>query len=297
MEDYSPLGTARCGELMDKDKDNIRIGIFDSGIGGITVLKEILDQAPGVDVIYLGDTARLPYGTKSSKTIVRYSLQCADFLVSKGVDMLVVACNTASSHAIPSLKEAFHIPIVGVVESGSQAAIDAGGRKIGVIGTPSTIKSRSYDRTLHAIRPDVQVVSKACPLFVPLVEEGWCEDDITEQVVRRYLDEVLQSDIDTLLLGCTHYPLLKGIIGKVMGSKVQIIDSARSTANVVSGLLGEASRRKRDQTIVYYLSDLSPMFIKLGEVFLGKRMGHVYEVDICDINQSYTVNVGMPYER
>lgn len=266
---------------MDKYKDNIRIGIFDSGIGGITVLKEILDQVPSADMIYLGDSARLPYGTKSSKTIIRYSLQCAEFLVSKGVDMLVVACNTASSHALPSLKDAFHIPIVGVVESGSQAAIDAGGRKIAVIGTPSTIKSGSYDKALHAIKHDVQVFSKACPLFVPLVEEGWCQDEITEQVARRYLDDILQSDIDTLLLGCTHYPLLKGVIGKVMGSAVQIIDSARSTAKVVSGLLGEVPVRKKDQSIDYYLSDLSPVFIRLGEVFLGKKMEHVYEVDLC----------------
>jgi glutamate racemase len=266
---------------MDKDKENVRIGIFDSGIGGITVLKEILDLVPRTDVIYLGDSARLPYGTKSSKTIVRYSLQCAEFLMSKRIDMLVVACNTASSHALPFLKETFRIPIVGVVESGSQAAIDAGGRKIGVIGTPSTIKSGSYDKALHAIRSDIQVFSKACPLFVPLVEEGWCEDGITEQVARRYLDDILQSNVDTLLLGCTHYPLLKGIIGKVMGSDVKIIDSARSTAKVVSDLLGEVPLNRGSQSIEYYLSDLSPVFIRLGEVFLGKRMEHVYEVDLC----------------
>ena len=266
---------------MNKDKDNTRIGIFDSGIGGITVLKEVLDLVPGADMIYLGDSARLPYGTKSSKTIVRYSLQCAEFLMSKGIDMLVVACNTASSHALPFLKESFRIPIIGVVESGSQAAIDAGGRRIGVIGTPSTIKSGSYDKALHALKPDVQVFSKACPLFVPLVEEGWCEDSITEQVARRYLDDILQSEVDTLLLGCTHYPLLKGIIAKVMGSGVRIIDSARSTAHVVSGLIGENSSRKHDQSIDYYLSDLSPVFIRLGELFLGKRMEHVYEVDLC----------------
>ncbi len=261
--------------------NNARIGIFDSGIGGITVLKEILDLMPRVDVVYLGDSARLPYGTKSSKTIIRYSMQCAEFLVSKGIDMLVVACNTASSHAIPALKEALRIPVVGVVESGSRAAIEAGGDLIGVIGTPATIKSGSYDRALHAIKPGVRVLSKACPLFVPLVEEGWCDDGITEQVARRYLNEFLNRDIDTLVLGCTHYPLLKGIIARVMGESVRIIDSAGSTARVVADMLGEDGDRGSDPSVAYYLSDLSPMFIKLGEIFLGKKMEYVYEVDLC----------------
>lgn len=260
---------------------NTRIGIFDSGIGGITVLKEILDLLPQVDVAYLGDSARLPYGTKSSKTIVRYSIQCADFLVSKGIDMLVVACNTASSHAIPALKEALDIPVVGVVESGSRAAIEAGGERIGVIGTPATIKSGSYDRALHAIKPGVEVFSKACPLFVPLVEEGWCDDAITEQVARRYLDEFLKRGIDTLVLGCTHYPLLKGVIARVMGDGIRIIDSAGSTAKMVADMLGEVPNGEIDPSVTYYLSDLSPMFIKLGEVFLGKKMEYVYEVDLC----------------
>lgn len=259
----------------------MRIGIFDSGIGGITVLKEILDLIPAVDATYLGDSARLPYGTKSPKTITRYSMQCADFLVSKGIDMLVVACNTASSHAIPALKEALDIPVIGVVESGSRAAIEAGGQRIGVIGTPSTIKSGSYDKELHAIKPDVKVFSKACPLFVPLVEEGWCDDGITEQVARRYLDELIKSDIDTLLLGCTHYPLLREVIARVMGPRVSIVDSARSTAKVVAEHIGEKSSRNEDHSVSYYLSDLSPMFIKLGEIFLGKRMEYVYEVDLC----------------
>jgi glutamate racemase len=257
------------------------IGIFDSGIGGITVLKEILDLVPDADILYLGDSARLPYGTKSPKTIVRYSLQCADFLVSKGIDMLVVACNTASSHAIPDLKEMYDIPVVGVVESGSKAAIEAGGDRIGVIGTPSTIKSGSYDLALHALKPDVQVFSKSCPLFVSLVEEGWCSDSITEQVASRYLEDLIQAEVDTLLLGCTHYPLLKSTIARVMGGKVRIVDSARSTAKVVQGLLGGKPHAGNDQSLAFYLSDLSPTFIKLGELFLGKKMEQVYEVDLC----------------
>ncbi|HNY64961.1 MAG TPA: glutamate racemase [Deltaproteobacteria bacterium] len=257
------------------------IGIFDSGIGGITVLKEILDLVPDADILYLGDSARLPYGTKSPKTIVRYSLQCADFLVSKGIDMLVVACNTASSHAIPDLKKMYDIPVIGVVESGSKAAIETGAGRIGVIGTPSTIKSGSYDLALRALKPEVEVFSKACPLFVSLVEEGWCSDSITEQVAARYLDDLIRANVDTLLLGCTHYPLLKGVIARVMGDKVTIVDSARSTASVVHGLLDGRPRARGHQSLVFYLSDLSPTFIKLGELFLGKKMEQVHEVDLC----------------
>jgi glutamate racemase len=262
-------------------KESTTIGIFDSGIGGITVLKEILDLVPGADFLYLGDSARLPYGTKSPKTIVRYSIQCAEFLVSKGIDLLVVACNTASSHAIPDLRERLSIPVIGVVESGSRAAIETGGGRIGVIGTSSTIKSGSYDRVLHELKPDVVVFSKACPLFVSLVEEGWCSDSITEQVAVRYLEELKEAGVDTLLLGCTHYPLLKGTIARVMGDKVGIVDSARSTAHVVSELLGGGSPARKDQVLSFYLSDLSPTFIKLGELFLGKKMERIYEVDLC----------------
>jgi glutamate racemase len=262
-------------------KNRKRIGIFDSGIGGITVLKEILSLAPDADVVYLGDCARLPYGTKSSKTIIRYSLQCARFLVSKDIDMLVVACNTASSHSLPALQEALSIPVVGVVASGSRAAIDAGGKKIGVIGTPSTIRSKAYDTALRAIRPDVRVFSRACPLFVPLVEEGWCNDAITEQVAHRYLDGLLSEDIDTLLLGCTHYPLLKNVLSKVAGDGVCIVDSAVSTARVVAGLNGNHPSPDSDRSVVYYLSDVSERFIELGEVFLGQKMEYVYEIDLC----------------
>ena len=263
-------------------KDCTTIGIFDSGIGGITVLKEILDLLPGADFLYLGDSARLPYGTKSPKTIVRYSVQCAQFLVSKGIDMLVVACNTASSHAIPELRERLRIPVVGVVESGSKAAIEAGGSRIGVIGTSSTIKSGSYERVLQELKPGVKVFSKACPLFVSLVEEGWCSDSITEQVARRYLEDIIREGVDTLLLGCTHYPLLKETIARVMGEGVSIVDSARSTARVVSALVDGGRTPRSDQELTFYLSDLSPTFIRLGELFLGKKMDRIHEVDLCE---------------
>jgi glutamate racemase len=171
--------------------------------------------------------------------------------------------------------------VVGVVASGSKAAIDAGGRRIGVIGTPSTIRSRAYDTALRAISPDVQVLSKACPLFVPLVEEGWCDDAVTEQVAHRYLDDLLHEGIDTLLLGCTHYPLLKGVISRVAGNGVCIVDSAVSTARAVAELGGARRSPGGEQSVVYYLSDISERFIELGEIFLGRKMKDVYEVDLC----------------
>lgn len=258
-----------------------RIGVFDSGIGGITVLKSLLELVPGIDMVYLGDCARLPYGTKSPKTIVNYSIQCARFLVSMDIDMMVIACNTASAHAIPALRETFDIPVIGVVEAGARAVARSGGRKVGVIGTPATIKSHAYENTIHAMKPDVEIITKPCPLFVPLVEEGWCDDPVTEEVARRYLQELVRAEVDTVLLGCTHYPLLKDIISRVMGSGVRIVDSALSTARVVSEMVAPQAVKEEEREVVYYLSDISPRFIDLGEIFLGRKMKYVYDVDLC----------------
>ena len=258
-----------------------RIGVFDSGIGGLTVLKSLLELVPGVDMVYLGDTARLPYGTKSSRTIIRYSLQCARFLTAMDIDMLVVACNTASAHAIPDLKDEFHIPVVGVVEAGARAAVEAGGSKIGVIGTPSTIKSRAYEETIRALKPDATIFTQACPLFVPLVEEGWYDDEITSLVAQRYLQGLVEAGVETLLLGCTHYPLLETLLARIMGDEVTIVDSALSTAAVVKSLIGTGKDRGEDRRVSFYLSDSSPRFIELGEHFLGREMKNVYDVDLC----------------
>lgn len=257
-----------------------KIGVFDSGIGGLTVLKDLMRLLPGIDMVYLGDSARLPYGTKSSKTIVRYSLQCARFLVSKGIDMLVVACNTASAHSIAALKDEFHIPVVGVIATGAAAAVATGASTIGVIGTSSTIRSGAYEKTLLELKPDLTVVSMACPLFVPLVEEGWFDDQITEQVAARYLAGIRAQSIEALLLGCTHYPLLKGLLGRVVGDTVTIVDSAFYTALAVKDLFGETPACHNDRDVVYYLTDLNPRFVELGEIFLGHEMTHVYEVDL-----------------
>jgi glutamate racemase len=263
------------------DKKISRIGVFDSGIGGLTVLKCLLELVPGVDMVYLGDSARLPYGTKSSRTIIRYSLQCARFLASMDIDMLVIACNTASAYAIPALKEEFHIPVIGVVEAGARAAIECAVNRIGVIGTSATIKSHAYEETMRSLKQGLEIFPQACPLFVPLVEEGWYEDEITELVARRYLKNIIHSRVDTLLLGCTHYPLLKNVLSKVMGNGVSIVDSALSTARVVKGIVGHQDDCSGSHDIIYYLSDSSPRFIELGEHFLGCEMKYVYDVDLC----------------
>jgi glutamate racemase len=263
------------------DKKISRIGVFDSGIGGLTVLKCLLDLIPRVDMVYLGDTARLPYGTKSSRTIVRYSLQCARFLASKDIDMLVVACNTASAHALPALQEEFHIPVMGVVEAGAQAAVQTGGRRIGVIGTSSTIKSRAYEEIIKAFKPDASIFAQACPLLVPLVEEGWHDDEITAQVVSRYLKGLIAARIDTLLLGCTHYPLLTDVISRITGDSVKIVDSALSTARAVKSVVDRRGCTGGEGRVTYYLSDSSERFIELGEHFLGCEMKYVYDVDLC----------------
>jgi glutamate racemase len=257
-----------------------RIGVFDSGIGGLTVLKQLLSMIPGIDMVYFGDTARVPYGPKSSKTIIYYTLKCAEFLVAKEIDMLVIACNTASAHAIPALKEKFNIPIVGVIETGSSAAVDAGGSKIGVIGTISTIKSKVYEKTIHELAPNIEIIAKPCPLFVPLVEEGLCDDEITELAAKRYLTELIGKRIDTLLLGCTHYPLLKSVIKRVIGDKVRIVDSAKATAVKVAEMVGEDSKKQGTRDVSFYLTDLTQNFITTGELFLGQKMEHVYEVNL-----------------
>jgi glutamate racemase len=257
-----------------------KIGVFDSGIGGLTVLKDLMQLLPGADMVYLGDSARLPYGTKSSKTIVRYSKQCARFLVSKGIDMLVVACNTASAHAIEALQVEFHIPVIGVITTGARAALSTGATRIGVIGTSSTIRSGAYERTIQSLNPQIEVFSKACPLFVPLVEEGWFNDQITQQIAERYLTGIRASGVEALLLGCTLYPLLKNLLARVMGDKVTIVDSALSTAQAVKDQYGENLAFHNQGNVVYYLSDLNERFVELGEIFLGHEMKYVYEVDL-----------------
>lgn len=214
------------------------IGVFDSGVGGLTVVREIMRNLPDENIVYFGDTARVPYGSKSKETVTRYSRQIVSFLRTQNVKAIVAACNTASAYALESIKKEQDIPVIGVVKPGARAACAAtvNGR-IGVIGTEATIHSGIYTSFIRRQKHDVQVVGKACPLFVPLVEEGWIKDPITMEVAKRYLEELLRYDIDTLILGCTHYPLLRSTVGKIMGEKVNLVNPAYETARELKALL------------------------------------------------------------
>ncbi|MDD2856203.1 MAG: glutamate racemase, partial [Desulfuromonadaceae bacterium] len=216
------------------------IGIFDSGVGGLTVLREIMHLLPQEDTLYFGDTARVPYGTKSPETVARYADEIASFLVKRDIKLLVVACNTASSVALPLLNSHFSIPVVGVIEPGARRAVQVTrSGKIGVIGTAGTIGSSAYTRAIKRLKPDAEVLTCACPLFVPLAEEGWTDNNVARLTAEIYLSGLKESPIDTLVLGCTHYPLLKKIIAEVMGPAVTLVDSAEETALTVKEILVE----------------------------------------------------------
>lgn len=214
------------------------IGVFDSGVGGLTVVAELARRLPGEEILYLGDTARLPYGTKSRDTVARYSRRNVDFLVERGVKAVVVACNTASALALDEMEAP--VPVWGVVEPGAEAAVEASrGGRIGVLATESTIASGAYEAALRRRRPDLQILTRPCPLFVPLVEEGWAEDPVTDTIARRYLEPLLDAGVDTLLLGCTHYPVLRPALRRIAGPEVEIVDSARSVCRTVLRELAE----------------------------------------------------------
>ncbi|HTP29113.1 MAG TPA: glutamate racemase [Anaeromyxobacteraceae bacterium] len=256
------------------------IGIFDSGIGGLTVLKAILERLPGLDTVYLGDTARVPYGSKSPEVVTRYSLRNAGFLAARAVDLIVVACNTASAVALPALRETYAVPVLGVVEPGARVAgRDSRSGRIGVIGTESTIASAAYQRAIRAARPGAHVVARACPLFVPLAEEGWVspEDEVVRAVARRYLEPFAAADIDTLVLGCTHYPLLKDAIAAAL-PKIALVDSAAAIAAEVSmqveaGKGGTGTHR-------FFVTDTPGRFLAVAERFLGSAVEGAEQVDI-----------------
>lgn len=259
------------------------IGVFDSGVGGLTVLRELMKTLPHEDILYIGDTARVPYGTKSAETVSRYAVQNTNFLIKKNIKLLVVACNTASSLSLPCLEERFHIPVVGVIRPGAASTIQATrNNRIGVIGTEATIRSRAYDKVLKELNRDIKVYSKACPLFVPLAEEGWTDNDIAYAIAERYLEELNKKGIDTLILGCTHYPLLKGTIKDVMGKDVQLIDSAVETAKFVERILSKDKlmREKHKASVQIFVTDLPEKFLLLGSRFLGKTMENVTHVDL-----------------
>jgi len=260
------------------------IGIFDSGVGGLTVLKEVVRALPQEDTIYLGDTARVPYGTKSPETVVRYSRQIARYLLQRDIKLLVVACNTASAVALAALQQEFSIPIVGVIEPGARAAADATrSGKVGVIGTAATVASSAYTKAIKRINPDIEVISRACPLFVPLAEEGWVDNEVARLTAKSYLGDLKQHGVDTLVLGCTHYPILKSVIAEVMGPGVTLVDSAEQTALTVARILSEQEllRPKGEQgNHHYYVTDIPAGFIRVGNRFLGGELGDVYQVSL-----------------
>ena len=248
------------------------IGIFDSGIGGLTVYKEIVRLTSSENLIYLGDTARCPYGTKSNDVVTQYACENSEFLVERNVKMLVVACNTVSAVALSTLKKRFDIPIIGVIDPGATAAVRATNNgKIGVIGTDSTIASGAYTQAIRRIDASVEIYTRACPLFVPLVEEGWTDNEVTRSTVAMYLNSLKQSGIDTMILGCTHYPLLKSAIHAYMGTGVTLIDSAEETARSVIAALPsrEHSTIVEAGRVSFFVTDSPDRFIRVGSRFIG----------------------------
>ncbi|MFZ6017929.1 MAG: glutamate racemase [Nitrospirota bacterium] len=264
------------------NKKDRPIGVFDSGIGGLTVLKEIIKELPDEGTIYLGDTARVPYGIRSPETVIRYSFENTRFLSSRDIKILVVACNTASSVSLDAIKGSIPIPVIGVIEPGAKAAVRATrNKKIGVIGTEATIKSSSYTKAIKTINENIEVFGLPCPLFVPLVEEGWTEGDVVTLIAKRYLEGIKDKGIDTLVLGCTHYPLLKKVISSVIGEDVRLIDSAVEVAQEIKATL-EIAGLKREQKDVplreFYVTDSPERFIKVGRNFLGQKIEHIEKI-------------------
>ena len=255
------------------------IGVFDSGIGGLTVYKAIKELMPGEKVIYLGDTAHLPYGTKSPDTIIRFSEENSRFLTKKGVKIIVIACNSSSSYAVAHLQNLFDIPVLGVIDPGSEAAVEQGQKEIGVIGTSATISSGAYEKSILEKDPDAKIISIDCSLFVPLVEEGWIDHRVTDLVIEEYLLPLKAKGIKTLVLGCTHYPVLKDAISRVLGSGITLIDSAEVMAVRVQSILkklgwlyGSDDRNGDDE---FYVTDFPERFRMVGEIFLKRKIDKV----------------------
>ena len=255
------------------DLNHAPIGVFDSGVGGLTVAREIMRQIPDERIVYFGDTARVPYGSKSPNTIIRYSRQIIRFLRTKNVKAIVVACNTASAFALETIKPELDIPIIGVVKPGAKvAAQTTQNGKIGVIGTEGTIRSEIYTKTIHRENKDAQVMGRACPLFVPLVEEGWIKDPVTVAVAERYLQPFKESDIDTLILGCTHYPLLRSTVREIMGEGVNLVnpETAVELRRLLAeqGIANDGKIQNREEKYQFYVSDAAEKFMQFANSIL-----------------------------
>ncbi len=261
------------------------IGVFDSGVGGLTVLKALIERLPLESTVYLGDTARVPYGTKSGEVVTRYSMANANALLEYGVKLLVVACNTASAVALPALRKLLPIPVVGVIQPGAALAAHLSRTgKVAVIGTPGTIASGAYQQALAANRAGLEVRTRACPLFVPLAEEGWLEGEVPRLVAERYLSgSFLEGGVDTLVLGCTHYPLLSKVISAVAGPTVTLVDSARATAERVVEVLKERDLLKTERLATerhYLVTDTPDRFLQVGATFLGHAISGARQIDL-----------------
>jgi glutamate racemase len=272
---------------------NLPIGIFDSGVGGLTVYRALHERLPNERFVYLGDTARVPYGTKSLATVERYAVENSKFLEAHGIKLLVVACNTASALALPAIRRAVRAPVIGVIEPGSRAAVEAaGGKNVGVIATEATINSGAYANAITALGATGNVIERACPLFVPLAEEGWANTDVARIVTKDYLSDFSHSSIAALVLGCTHYPILRDVISETVGSEITLIDSGAATAADVESLLEQESlthdeplglyqeRRLCDDLDHFYVTDAAERFAKVAERFLGSAPSILEAVEI-----------------
>lgn len=257
-----------------ENKKTAPIGVFDSGVGGLTVAREISRQLPEENIVYFGDTARVPYGSKSQNTIIRFSEQIIRFLKTKNVKAIVIACNTASALALDAVKDEFDIPILGVVIPGARAAVEATQNgKVGIVGTEATVQSGMYTKVIQAMNPKISVIEKACPLFVPLVEEGFKEHVVTQEIIEYYLESMKNTDIDAMILGCTHYPLLRSKIRNYLGEKIQIVNPAYETAMDLKRLLeemGMANDGKSGQhsTYSFYVSDAAEKFRRFANTVM-----------------------------
>jgi glutamate racemase len=263
--------------------DTRPVGVFDSGIGGLTVVKEIMKIIPNEDIVYFGDTARVPYGSKSKETIIKFARQDARFLIEKGVKAIVIACNTASAFSLETLKNELSIPIIGVIEPGAHAAVKSTvNGNIGIIGTEGTIGSGAYEKAILKLRSDYRISGYPCPLFVPLVEEGWAGSKVSYMVAEEYLKPIKKSDIDTLVMGCTHYPLLKNVVADILGEGVTLINPAEETALELKKILEEKNLNSNQIKSCYnfYVSDNPEKFSRIGSNFLNEKIYNIQKIDI-----------------
>ncbi|MCI8886686.1 MAG: glutamate racemase [Hungatella sp.] len=265
---------------------NASVGVFDSGIGGLTVAREIMRQMPGESIVYFGDTARVPYGSKSQDTVLRYSRQIIRFLMTQKVKAIVIACNTASAYALETVEKEFDIPIIGVIRAGARTAVKATrNKKVGVIGTEGTIKSGIYTEVMNQMRPGLEVTGKPCPLFVPLVEEGLLHDSVTDEIASRYLSELKSRFVDTLVLGCTHYPLIRSTLRRLMGEDVVLVNPAYETAIELKSLLEEKGlvcdiERTPEEKYHFYVSDLAEKFTAFATSILPSEVRETKKINI-----------------